>query len=178
MVLRSMVRPTTMLHEPLTEEERKTLVRLAVPVAIAVVFVMAIPLLALGGYVWHESKARANENASVARENRALIDRLERLQNQQAQARVRNRERFALSDRTLCLRIEAIKAQVRETIAFDEAETRLTLTQLGIDPDSPKGQALIERSRQTAAERLKRFMATKCAALPSAKATEPGGANG
>jgi hypothetical protein len=61
-----------------------------------------------------------------------------------------------------CRSIEEHKAFHREESAFDLDEIRAILTDLEIDPDSERGQRLIDQARRNALRDQARFAAAKC----------------
>lgn len=172
-IFRGLIHPVRMSREPLTPSERKTLVRVAVVLAIPLALIVLIPTLVGFTLFARESRARTDQNKTLIQRIAADDHQIKQVLAEQSSARQRNRERFASSDRTLCMRIEALKTQVRASVAFDETAIRQTLVQLGINPDSSRGQKLIAQQRAASAVLVERFQAKSCTALPSAKATEP-----
>jgi hypothetical protein len=61
-----------------------------------------------------------------------------------------------------CRQIELLKQQIREETRFDQATFRQALTNLEIDPDSERGQRLIEASRARAQRTQERFKPLPC----------------
>lgn len=61
-----------------------------------------------------------------------------------------------------CQAIEEHKKFHRQQAAFNLPETRRILRDLGINPDSERGQRIIQSGRQRAARAQARFAATNC----------------
>ena len=61
-----------------------------------------------------------------------------------------------------CRQIEAVKTQIRDENRFDLEATRRVLRDIGIDPESPAGQRLLDAGRVNSARVLQRFRALPC----------------
>lgn len=165
--------PIQIMRTPLTDDERRTIL-----IVMSVALIALIPSVIGISLVWHQGSV----NHRLAIQNKRLIhqldlqaERFNKVAMEQTTARIENRRRFAATDRANCLEIEKLKRQVRAVAAFDLGEFKLTLEQLGVDPDSEQGKVLIERSRKAAAKTLERFKPRPggCASLPSQGVREP-----
>jgi hypothetical protein len=122
--------------------------------------------------VWSDNRIdtaeqRISRNATISaaalvKAEHAQIEN--RIQDRLRAERVAEFRRVAIDH---CRELEAIKERIRATVRVNEAEFRLSLESLNIDPDSPQGMALFERARQNEAEALERFKAEDCRALPN-----------
>lgn len=65
----------------------------------------------------------------------------------------------------ICNETEKIKARIRAVAHFDPKTYAMTLTQLGIDPLSPRGVALLAQAKASSKTIQRRFAAKNCRAL-------------
>lgn len=128
-------------------------------IAIAVGFIAFIPSIVLGVMLYREIDHRTTQNAQVIEKVRA---------NEQRQERTRADVRQAIREADIenCEEDEIVKERLRKIVAFDPEEIRFTLEQLGIDPDSRRGQELIARSKASADEAVHALRPRDCSKLP------------
>jgi len=127
--------------------------------AIAIALVCLIPSVVLAVFLWREVESRTDSN-------RVLIQEVQRHEAEQAAERLKVRAAIRRADLENCRQDEVVKARLRNLVAFNADELNFTLEQLGIDPQSARGQALIERSRRSAAEATTALAPRDCTKLP------------
>lgn len=127
--------------------------------AIALALVCLLPSIVLAVFLWREVESRTNANHD-------LIVEVKRHEAEVAAERVRVRQAIRRADLENCREDEIVKARLRRLVAFNADELNFTLEQLGIDPLSSRGQALIERSRQSAMEATSALAPRDCTTLP------------
>lgn len=133
-------------------------------IAIAVGFIAFIPSIVLGVLLYREIDHRTRENARV-------IEKVQANEQRQEKSRAEVRQAIRDADIENCQEDEVVKARLRKIVAFDPEELRFTLEQLGIDPDSRRGQGLAERSKAAADEAVYALRPRDCNKLPDP--TEP-----
>lgn len=134
--------------------------------AIAIGLIAIIPSVVLAVLLWREVDQRSNAN-------RQLILRIEHNAQQQEKVRADVRKAIREADIENCQEDEVVKAKLRSLLAFDPAELKLTLEQLGIDPQSPQGIKLADRSRVASAEAVKKLGPRDCSKLPDPTVPQP-----
>lgn len=158
------------MTELTTEEKREArnrAYRLAALIALPLALVALVPSVFGLVLLQREVSIRTDEN-------KRLITEVQRHETEQAKLRAQNREAVRKADVLLCQDLEDIKSELRGIVRFDPEGTRFTLEQLGIDPDSTRGQLLIQRSKRQAAEASERLKARTggCKTLPRPKVPE------
>lgn len=159
----------------MSQHERDLVVRVALILAIPLAFVVLIPSLLGVGLAVHESRQRSHQNAVLIGRLETALGQVKKIQQEQTNARVQNRARFADSDIQICKTTENLKSALRSIVRFDVQATRLTIQQLGLDPDTGRGKQLFDRSKQASvvAENKLKPRKNGCLSLPSVHADEP-----
>lgn len=127
--------------------------------AIAFALVSLIPAIVLGVLLYREVESRSDANAE-------LIRKIQR--NEVAQEKIRKEARAAIrkADIANCEEDEVVKGRLRDIVRFKPDEIVLTLEQIGIDPQSERGQQLIARSKASADAAVHALRRRDCEKLP------------
>ena len=128
-------------------------------IAIAIAFVSLMPSVVLGGLLWREIDHRTNQN-------KGLIERVQQNEARQETTREQVRQAIRQADIENCQEDEIVKERLRQIVAFDPEELAFTLEQLGIDPNSERGQLLTQRSKQSSDEAVRALRPRDCSKLP------------
>jgi len=127
--------------------------------AIAIALVCLIPSIVLAVFLYREVGLRTDAN-------KALIVEVQRHEAEQEAERIKVRAAIRRADLENCKDDEIVKARLRKLVAFDPKEVTFTLEALGIDPNSARGQQLIDRSKASAAQAQNALRARDCTKLP------------
>lgn len=138
------------MSEPLSPEAERR-----ITIALAVAFIALLPSMILGGLLWHEVDVRTTSN-------RHLLQEHERVLKEQEALRTEARRVFRRAVLNNCKENELIKGRLREIVRFKPEQVALTLTQLGIDPASERGQQLTERAKQSGDEAVRALRKRAC----------------
>jgi flagellar biosynthesis/type III secretory pathway M-ring protein FliF/YscJ len=135
-------------------------------IAIAIGFISLIPSAVLGVLLYREIDSRSTQNRELIAKQAVLVRKVQANEGRQEKIRAEAREAVRQADIENCHDLEVVKGNLRSIVAFDPEELRKTLEQLGIDPDSKRGQDLAARSREAADEAVRTLSPRDCSKLP------------
>lgn len=119
--------------------------------------------IAVGVAWWNDYRIDQAEKRVTS--NRASVADLRRANEAQNALRGELVAEARRVDLIICRDSNALKERIRATVRVRETEFRQALMDLGIDPDSRRGQSLFKAAKAREAEALERFKLRNCKAL-------------
>lgn len=152
--------------EKLPEKERRSVFVQAVALLIVPAsIVILLVLLATAGAVWWDSRERSQANRGLIERLKDQADALREANQRDDELRAELVRGLRRADLVNCRENEKQNERIRATVMVREDEFNQALTQLGIDPGSPQGRALLKQAKDREAETLERFRPRNCKAL-------------
>lgn len=150
----------SVFNEMSNSERRRVIIEVAALLLVPTAGIILIILAATSGVIWWDGRERAHDN-------RALIERLQEVeQRQDAQAK-QVRTRLKRTDVLVCREIERLKTRVRREANenFRELRRNAELLDIELTPE------LIQAVRQERNQTLRRYAAREggCGTLPSVR---------
>ena len=139
------------MSEPLSPEAERR-----ITIALAIALIALLPSLVLGALLWREVDTRTNANQQLLESHAKVLKQQEVIRRE-----ARRVFRRAVIDN--CKENELVKGRLREIVRFKPEQVALTLTQLGIDPASERGQQLTERAKQSSDNAVRALRKRTCA---------------